>query len=474
MNHNHISENVNTALPELLNALFIKGDKFDSRAGQTLELMHVGITLRKPWQREIVLPDRKANIAAQIVETMWVLSGRNDVAGLSHYLPRAIDFSDDGLEWRAGYGPRLRNYRGVDQLAYIVATLSDNPSSRQAVATIWDPGVDTLPGKDIACNNWLSFSARNGKLDLHVGIRSNDVIWGWSGINAFEWSAMLELVAGLTQLEVGALHFSVTSFHMYDQHWDRAHRIVGNGYIWANDSPRFGCTHAGTLSEFDELAKRWFALEKEIRTGTSYRDDVDHFPEPMLRSWLRVLQWYWTGSEGFLDPIRSTRLQAACMVGITPPGEPQAEQLKTVEDEPEDGDFLDYVNRLHAQKHQAYGDSWKRRGEYMILANIARKVDRIEGGLDTSDETQTDTAIDLMVYLAKYRSWLAGGEGNPDEVRTILRTIPGTTMRVDIVNSFNRLEKYGERETGDGGYVMLVDDLLTQAYTLALSLWPGK
>lgn len=454
MNHNYQFANVNDALPVLMGDLIGKGDQFDSRAGKTFELTHVGITLTSPQQREIVIPERKANIAAQIVETMWIMSGRNDVAGLLHYLPRAADFSDDGVEWRAGYGPRLRDYHGVDQLDYIVDTLKANPSSRQAVATIWDPTVDTTPGKDIACNNWLSFSSRHGKLDLMVGIRSNDAMWGWSGINAFEWSTLLELVAVLTGLEIGSLHFATTSFHLYEQHWIKAGRISEiEGNFLYTDSPRLAVT---ALSQFDELTQRWFAIEELIRTGKGIDDPlVDSFPDPMLRSWLRVLQWYWSGDEAFLQPYLRTRLYMGCITGMKPAGQPQT------------SDFLDHVNMLHAQKHAAYGDSWKRRGEYMILANIARKVDRLEGGKDTPDETQADTAQDLLVYLAKYRSWLEGGSGDPEVVKDILDGLVGKSMDNQIAGVFEHLEDAVTLEDKR----TVVDELLVQAYTLALSLW---
>jgi thymidylate synthase len=293
-----------------------------------------------------------------------VLSGRTDVAGLAPYLPRAVDFSDDGKTWRAGYGARLRDYHGVDQLAYIVKTMQESPGSRQAVATVWDPTADTKPGKDIACNNWLSFSSRYGELDLHVGIRSNDAMWGWSGINAFEWSALQEIVAGLAGLSVGSLHFSTTSFHLYEQHWAKADRLRRTtAWHGHNDSPRFD----GRGLELDTLLNDWWYLEKKIRTGEGVLALVDQFPEPMMQSWLRVLQWYWSGDGGYLEPLRGTRLYAACMLGVEPAGEPMSPAPEAPEAAPKEG-LLEYVNRLHAEKHAAYGDSWKRRGEAGILA----------------------------------------------------------------------------------------------------------
>ena len=77
------------------------------RTGEVSEIKGVNFTLENPLEREVNVPPRRASLPAQIAETLWVLSGRNDVEFISHYLPRAKDFSDDGVVWRAGYGPRL-------------------------------------------------------------------------------------------------------------------------------------------------------------------------------------------------------------------------------------------------------------------------------------------------------------------------------------------------------------------------------
>jgi thymidylate synthase len=465
MNFNHIFDGVNDGLPVLMGELLSDGDEFGSRSGRTKELMHVGITLRKPWQREIVLPERKASVAAQIVETMWVLSGRTDVAGLAPYLPRAVDFSDDGKTWRAGYGARLRNYHGVDQLDYIVKTMTESPGSRQAVAAIWDPTVDTQPGKDKACNVALSFSSRFGNLDLHVFIRSNDAMWGWSGINAFEWSVLQEVVASLAGLSVGSLHFSTTSFHLYEQHWDKARRISRAGGIWGLvDSPRFA--GVSSLEDFDILTSEWFVYEALIRTGQPV--DVAKFPEPMMRSWLRVLQWYWSADEKALEPLRGTRLYAACQAGVAPAGEPQEVQAAPIQKASPD-EFVAFVNKLHAEKHAAYGDSWKRRGELGILGNIARKIDRIGSGVETSDETQTDTAIDLLVYLVKFYCWLFDKAGDPSDVAEVLAFAQPQQSTTDTL-----VTDFGVLETGDlrlGQKQALVYNMVERAYGYALSLW---
>src|SRR5690606_16440201 len=178
----------------------------------------------------------------------------------------------------------------VDQLAHVVDLLRVDPLTRRAVISIYDPAIDVADGKDIPCNNWLHFLSRNGKLDLHVATRSNDLIWGWSGINAFEWSALQEVVAGLLGIHVGSLNFSIGSLHIYDRHWKRAEQLADadlSGINELRDSPRFHVANLASreLSEFDRLVARWFGHERKIREGawsqTYTQEMVDGFPEPM-------------------------------------------------------------------------------------------------------------------------------------------------------------------------------------------------
>jgi thymidylate synthase len=455
-----VFHNVDEALPEMAAAV-LAGYEVGSRLGErTLELLHQQIILNRPWMREVLAPHRHVNIAAQIAETMWVLAGRDDVEFLTPYLPRAADFSDDGKVWRGAYGPRLRRWLTkdgtgyVDQVQHVVDLLKNDRSSRRAVISIYDPLRDTPSGKDIPCNDFLSFISRNGRLDLSVFVRSNDLIWGWSGINAFEWSALQEIVAGLLGLNVGNLVFNTTSLHIYDRHWDKAKKIDAAGrYVptGLDPSPRFDASAVfdqadeivHPVNALDELISRWFDIEARLRRRGFLPGEgeqwIQDFPEPMMRSWLRVIAWYWSGDNEWLVPLNGTRLYRATeeipqsirdQVYDRAPkphehefiGRPQAcvcgelapVELTITADVSKFGplahkrDFVLFVDELHREKSAAYGDSWKKRGElFSIIPNIARKVDRLASGGTTADETSADTAIDLLVYLIKYRLWLA-------------------------------------------------------------------
>jgi hypothetical protein len=125
------------------------------------------------------------------------------------------------------------------------------------------------------------------------------------------------------------------------------------------------------------------------------------------------------------------------------------------------------------------------------MANIARKIDRLGKGA-TTDETNTDTAIDLLVYLAKYAVWLVeqGGTsfssywGNSDETggpNAVMRLIDSkaplkaseydsTQLERMLRDNFDCLE-VAVMNPGSGDRAEDVNRMLDFAYTLARRLW---
>src|SRR5215211_6568696 len=122
--------------------------------------------------------------------------------------------SAEVLRWRAAYGPRLRNWNGVDQLAETRRLLLEDVSTRRAAMSLYDPDRDFVQSSDIPCTNWLHWLVRDERLHLTVGMRSNDVIWGFSGVNSFEWSVLQDMMAFWIGAEVGDATFLASSFHL--------------------------------------------------------------------------------------------------------------------------------------------------------------------------------------------------------------------------------------------------------------------
>jgi thymidylate synthase len=476
---------VNQALPVLLSDLLEVGEETGSRNGRVKELLNTQVVLKHPGRREILVPNRGANVYAQIAETMWVLAGRNDVEWLSAYLPRAKDYSDDGETWRAGYGTRIRDRDGFDQLSWVVDLLRKDPLTRQAVIQIWDlsdTSEDVL--KDRACNTQLQFQSRLGRLHLTVTVRSNDVMWGWSGINAFEWSTFQEIVASLLGLQMGDLVFNIANLHLYEIHWAKARKIgPSSADTLLHARVRFNPDRQFTeLFEVDRLIDRWFIWEGLCRTGEVSLDLLADFEEPLFRSWAAAIAYYWTRGPEWSAEVAGTALAAA--MALTPASvlpepvlrpqsapvgakatAPQSERLRA---------FYEYTRELHAAKHRAYGDSWKKRGEKMsILANIARKVDRL--GVTDDMETAADTAIDLWVYLAKYLCWLNGEEASPKNVDLVLLKSLSSRITHSLESVADNLNTYMDTidafDPNFGRKQEFILYMMTHVAPLAFDLW---
>lgn len=485
---------VSEALPVILSDLLEYGDEVGSRNGRVKELLNTQIVINQPQSREVLSIGRKANVYAQIAETMWVLSGRNDIEWLSAYLPRAKDYSDDGEVWRAGYGPRIRRWRGigwatgrpeVDQLDYVIETLKKDPLSRQAVIQIWDAAMDTEDDlKDRACNTQLQFLSRLGRLHLTVTVRSNDVMWGWSGINAFEWSTLQEIVASLLGIQVGPLTFNIGSLHLYEPHWDKASRIRQETYSLPTIA--FNPDRMITsLSEVDRQVERWFSWEALCREGKATRTLLEEWEEPLFKSWAAAIAYYWQRDLVWLDCADNTALAMAMArtpASVLPEpvqrplGKPLAPNPTGTLSERSRA-FYEFASELHAAKHASYGDSWKKRGEKMsILANIARKADRL--GVGDQYDTSADTLVDFWIYLAKYRCWLFGQDDGPDNVNLLLAGSlqemglrePEPEWWTSIPNRFNYyvdvLDTLSVDQKAD--YVL---ELMNRAAPIARDLW---
>lgn len=292
-------QSVDDAFQGMLSRLLTEGEREESRNGPTLELSAQTIIIEDPTDRFLRSRARHNNPFAAIAESLWVIAGRNDLAYLTPYLRRAADYSDDGgVSWRGGYGPRLRDWHGVDQLAEVRALLGESKSTRRAVMSIFDPAQDFRNSKDIPCNNWLHFLSRAGKLDLHVAARSTDIWFGFSAINAFEWSVLQEMLARWLHLEVGNLIFFTSSLHLYVEQQTRAQQVLeaSAGRRAGNALQRlsFDTEWDGSGSALDE----WMSIEARLRGGADLRDLSIDFDDPMLMGYIRAIDVFWAFKRG--------------------------------------------------------------------------------------------------------------------------------------------------------------------------------
>lgn len=217
--HTLHTRNVNQALPLAMDLIKKVGKSRKSRYGDVL-VSPVPITTlyEKPTERVIFWPERDANPFFHFMESLWMLAGRNDVEFVKKYAKRMETFSDDGKTFHAAYGYRWRKQFGADQLSVIARRLKDNPDDRRQVLQIWDAELDLYNQntKDIPCNLTVNFQVNvDGKLDMYVFNRSNDIIWGCYGANAVHFSMLQEYMAGCIEVPVGRYWQISTNWHGY-------------------------------------------------------------------------------------------------------------------------------------------------------------------------------------------------------------------------------------------------------------------
>lgn len=223
-----VGRNYRELLYSALQLLQAQGQEYAPRHMVTSEVEGVVMQVTNPRDRVPLLKGRNANIFALIAETLWVFGGRNDLEFIRYYLNRISDFSADGKILEGGYGPRLRNWLGVDQVSAVVSLLQQDPSSRRAVIVLFDPTKDLEPNrKDIPCNNWIQFMIRNNELNMYVVSRSMDIIWG-STLNFFEWTCLQELVAYWLKVPIGTYTHFAGSLHVYDGFKERLQNILNH------------------------------------------------------------------------------------------------------------------------------------------------------------------------------------------------------------------------------------------------------
>ena len=134
---------VTSALTVGLRYLAKEGDRSPSRNGDVIEAPGpVTTVFERPMRRVLTSPVRDANPFFHLIESLWMLAGRADVALLNHYIH---DFGERFAEptgyVHGAYGARWRDWLGIDQIEYIIKKLRNDPTTRQAVLQMQQNGV---------------------------------------------------------------------------------------------------------------------------------------------------------------------------------------------------------------------------------------------------------------------------------------------------------------------------------------------
>lgn len=225
------ARNVAHALPLGCALLAEHGVVGDSRNGPVVVANAPVTTITEhPRERVLLNPTRDANPFFHLMEGLWMLAGRDDVKFLTRYAKQLAAYSDDGQTMHGAYGKRWVDWfmpsvdgvpKAFDQLGWVINTLREDPDSRRCVIQMWDADIDplkaSLGGKDVPCNTAIYVLVREGKLEITVTCRSNDMLWGAHGANAVHFSMLQEYLAAGVGVGVGRMFQVSNNYHAYEK-----------------------------------------------------------------------------------------------------------------------------------------------------------------------------------------------------------------------------------------------------------------
>ncbi|MDH5857788.1 thymidylate synthase [Lampropedia aestuarii] len=195
-----------------------------SRVGPCRDLGAVTVEL-DGGERTIFLSGRGWNPAFAVVEAAWIVSGRNDVKPLKHFIGSYDRFSDDGQTLHGAYGYRLRHHFKRDQIEAAIDELATSPESRRVVMTLFAPNDLGLDSKDIPCNTQVTLRRVRGRLEMTVSNRSNDL---WLGVpyNWFVFRVLQHFIADRLGIVCGVQRHVSSYVHLYEKDFISAKRVV--------------------------------------------------------------------------------------------------------------------------------------------------------------------------------------------------------------------------------------------------------
>lgn len=275
---------------DLLNIVFTEllqtGERTTPTKGAALDLFGARLELTDPRAR-LSRSERRGRVFSALGELCWYLAGTNDVEHIKYYLSRYSESAEDGIVWGA-YGPRLFDFKGVNQIAYVCDRLAAKPNSRQTVVQLFDCEDVKEPHKDVPCTCTLQFLVRREHLQLVTYMRSNDAHTGLPH-DLFAFTMLQEIVARTVGLEVGTYVHMVGSLHLYERDYHAAKRYLREG--WHTRTPMPPMPVGDPWGHIRDLLE----VESALRNGT-HPSAITYSSSP-----------YWADLERLLSIFASAR-----------------------------------------------------------------------------------------------------------------------------------------------------------------------
>ena len=255
------------------------GHSINPSKGRARELSGVLLEITDPRAR-ISRTETRGKPYSCLGELCWYLARTNDLPFIEYYLKQYKHYAD-GNHIFGGYGPRLFDWKSVNQLANVIARLKRRPDSRQAVIQLFDALDLVEEHKDIPCTCTLQFMIRQDSLHMLTSMRSNDAFWGLPH-DIFCFTMLQEIVARTLSVEVGTYKHVVGSLHLYEKSMPAARRFFDEGWQSTTAMPPM------PVGDPWPAIASMLGAESVIRTGDTDVSVVDI--DPYWADLIRLLQ----------------------------------------------------------------------------------------------------------------------------------------------------------------------------------------
>jgi thymidylate synthase len=210
--NNKVFRNANTAYEYLHDQILQHGVDF----GDTKALFNVGFYMTDPRDNRIINKERNWKEDYAEAEWQWYLSGDPSVSRLGELFgsipPIWKRMADKNGKVNSNYGWQ---WKRNGQLAEVVDMLKYNPDTRQACISIYDGKEWDRYINDTPCTYAVQFTILNGRLDMCVTMRSNDLWFGFCN-DQYCFSKLQEMVSKRLNIEPGIYYHFAHNMHLYN------------------------------------------------------------------------------------------------------------------------------------------------------------------------------------------------------------------------------------------------------------------
>jgi len=263
--------------------------------GDTCEAIGINLTLTNPHAR-LSRSEVKGKAFSPVGELLWYLSGSNSLEFIQQYIPYYKKETDDGATIFGAYGPRLYNlHNNINQIENVKALLKDKSTSRRAVIQLFDAADLVGTHKEIPCTCTLQFLLRDGKLNLHVSMRSNDAYMGLPH-DIFAFTMLQEIMAMSLGVDLGIYHHTVGSLHLYDYDIENVNQYLYEGY----QSTKFYMPAMPKIDPWPAI-KQIIEIEENIRKNQPF--DFDGL-DPYWVDIIKMVQIHFLSKKKNVDGIK--------------------------------------------------------------------------------------------------------------------------------------------------------------------------